>query len=97
MAKGKKKKTYMVTMEEIRKYEKRGYDKAMDRAFVYASLVPMLVLRDRYGFGAKRLEDVFDYLNELAVDISKGYLSLQDIADTISKETGLEIKLDKDL
>lgn len=95
--KKKKKKTYTLTWEEIKKYEKRGHDKAMEKAFVYASLVPLWVLRNNYGFGAKRLEDFFDCLNELSIDISRGYLSLQDIADTITKETGLEIILDKDL
>ena len=95
--KKKKKKTYVLTWEEIKKYEKRGHDKAMEKAFVYASLVPMFVLRDKYGFGEKRLGEFFDELNILTNDINDGYLSLKDIADTITKETGLEIVLDKDL
>lgn len=91
------KKTYTVTYDELKKYEERGYQRAMERASIYAGLVPMLVLRDRYGFGAKRLEDFFDYMNELIKDIDEGLLDIRDIAKAISDETGLEIRLDKDV
>lgn len=92
-----KKKTYMVTMEEIRKYEKRGYDKAIDMATLYSSLIPLWVLRNDYGFGAKRLEDFTDKIIELTQDLDAGRLSIMDIKKTIEEETGLIVRLDKDL
>lgn len=90
MSKKEKKKTYQVTLEELKKYEKRGYIRAKEEMSLYAVLIPMWVLRNKFGFGAKRLEDFLEALEELTEDIDQGYLSIKDIKETIKKETGLD-------
>lgn len=53
---------------------------------------PLLVLRDKYGFGKKRLGDFTEYLIDEIKALESGYVSLDDIAKVIKDETGIEIE-----
>lgn len=91
----KKTPTYNVTYDDIQGYIKKGYDKgradAIKRATDLSMAVPMMVLRDEFGFGQKRLLDFHNAFVELYDSISKGYLNINDIIKTINEETGVEI------
>lgn len=99
MAKKKEKKTktptYQVTMEQIRGYVQQGYiqgrDEAIKKATDFSMAVPIIVLRDEFGFGAKRLGQFIDATHELYDSIDRKYLNLDDIVKTIKEETGVEI------
>lgn len=99
MAKKKEKKaktpTYQVTIEQIRAYVQQGYiqgrDEAIKKATDFSMAVPIIVLRDEFGFGAKRLEKFIDATHELYDSIDQKYLNLDDIVKTIKEETGVEI------
>lgn len=97
MKKKKEKKTpvYQVTIEQIRAYVQQGYtqgrDEAIKKATDYSMVVPIIVLRDEFGFGAKRLEKFIDAIHELYDSIDQKYLNLDDIVKTIKEETGVEI------
>lgn len=87
--------TYQVTIEQIRAYVQQGYEKgrseAIQTATDYSMAVPIIVLRDEFGFGAKRLEKFIDATYELYDSIDQKYLNLEDIVETIKEETGVEI------
>lgn len=51
-------------------------------------MVTLLVLRNQ-GWGHKRLKKFNEEWNTIIVDVSNGWLSLSDIADTIYDEVGL--------
>lgn len=90
-----KKPTYNVTYDEIQNYIKKGYklgyEKAIEKASNYSLAVPMMILRDNFGFGKKRLLEFYNEFLELYDSVDKDYLDLEDIVKTIKEETGVEI------
>ncbi len=48
-------------------------------------------LRDKEGFGPNRLRRVLDTMNNYADSIRNGYLTIQDLQDTLREETGIEL------
>ncbi|WP_288961787.1 hypothetical protein [uncultured Peptoniphilus sp.] len=97
MKKKKKTKTptYTVTYDEIQNYIKHGYEKgkqdSIERATQLSMAVPIMVLRDEFGFGKKRIEKFVDAYMELYNAIDEGYLNLDDIIKTVNEETNVEI------
>lgn len=99
MAKKKDKKTktptYQVTLEQIRTYVQQGFEQgrreSIDIARDYSLAVPIIVLRDYFGFGGKRLEKFIDGMYEYYDSIDKKMLNLDDIIKAIREETGVEI------
>lgn len=56
--------------------------------------LPMLVLRDKYGFGKKRLERFLDQVLDVYDLFNKDYLTLEDIHQALYDETGIRITKD---
>lgn len=54
--------------------------------------VSLLILRDKWGFGKKRLQDFMFEFAEQVECLKKGYVSLEDMINVIQEETGLDIK-----
>ena len=93
----KKQKTplYQVTYKQIENYIEQGYKKgrydAIKEATELSMAVPMMILRDEFGFGGKRLVKFYEAFIDLYDSIDKKYLDLKDIIKTIKEETGIEI------
>lgn len=68
---------------------------ATDVAISIMKSVPLLVLRDKYGFGAKRLKDFQNYIDEMIKDIADNRLDFIDIITVLKEETGIEIEVPK--
>lgn len=92
----KKTPTYTVTYDEIQNYIRQGYEKgkqdSIQKATNFSLAVPLMVLRDEFGFGKKRLNQFFNNYLDLYDSIDKNYLDINDILKTLKKETGIEIK-----
>lgn len=52
----------------------------------------LLVLHDEYGFGTKRLLNVFARVADMAEAINMGLLSFGDIRETLIKEVGIDVE-----
>ena len=91
MKKKKKTPTYNLTWEQIENIKLKATSEAMDFDFRQMILLPLMVLRDHYGFGAKRLEDYIDYVADMLDSYNKGYLNLDDIEKTLEEETGIKV------
>lgn len=63
----------------------------IERTSQYSMAVPVMVLRDEFGFGKKRLDKFLDSYMELYDAIEEGYLNLDDIIKTLNEETSVEI------
>lgn len=88
--KGLKAKTYTLTDEQITRMKKNAVNEAMSVAFTLMLGIPVMVLHDKYGWGGKkRLPDFMDYVLDLYDSFNKGYLTLDDIRQTIEEETGV--------
>lgn len=91
----KKTPMYNVTFKDIENYIQKGYEKGrketIERASQLSMAVPIMVLRDEFGFGEKRIDKFIAAYIELYNSISEGYLDLNDIIKTINEETGVKI------
>lgn len=91
----KKTPTYNVTFKDIENYIQKGYEKgrkeSIERASQLSMAVPIMVLRDEFGFGEKRIDKFITEYIKLYEAIEEGYLDLKDIIKTINEETGVKI------
>ncbi len=87
----KKTPTYNVTFDDIQGYIKKGYDNAIKDAAKYSIAIPMMVLRDEFGFGQKRLLDFYNAFIDLYDSVDKNYITINEVIDVIKEETGVEI------
>ena len=87
--------TYNVTMDDIRGYVQQGYiqgrDEAIKKATDFSMAVPIIVLRDEFGFGGARLEKFIDGVYEYYESITKKLVDIDEIIEAIKDETGIEI------
>lgn len=86
---------YNFTAQQIEATYMKGFNKgkeeSLDFAIAYSMAVALMVLRDKFGFGAKRLEDFIDEAYEMYDSIENEYLDIEDIIQTIEEETGITI------
>ena len=69
--------------------------KKVDRGLaLQMELVVLLVLHDKFGFGAKRCLKAISEFEDMWDSINKNYLTLEDIAETVKNEIGLSIEDD---
>lgn len=94
MKKKNKTPTYNFTLEQIENIKRKTVEDTVDRvsreAFQRMMVLSLLVLRDEWGFGEKRISRFMDQLSVLIVDVSEGRLSMDDITATLEDE--LDIK-----
>lgn len=94
MKKKNKTPTYNFTWEQIEGMKRKTVEDTVDRvsreAFQRMMVLSLLVLRDEWGFGEKRMERFMDQLGTLVEDVSEGRLSMDDITATLEDELGLE-------
>lgn len=81
-------------MEQIEGMKRKAVEDTVDRvsreAFQRMMVLSLLVLRDEWGFGEKRISRFMDQLSVLIVDVSEGRLSMDDITATLEDELGIE-------
>lgn len=94
MKKKTKTPTYNFTWDQIEDIKRKAVKETVDRvsreAFERMMVLSLLVLRDEWGFGSKRMERFIDRLSELIEDVSEGRLSMDDIVDALEDELGIE-------
>ena len=50
------------------------------------NLIPLIVLRDKFGFGKVRLERYLEHYQEAVDSLNKGYLNLKDVEKVMLDE-----------
>lgn len=83
--------TYQVTIEQLKAYDQRGYERGRKEAFDYLMAISLIVLRDFFGFGGARLEKFIDGVYEYYESITKKLVDIDEIIEAIKDETGIEI------
>lgn len=94
--KKKKTPTYNMTLKQIeaerQKAWKDGFQKGKDDSFDLMIALPMIILRDKYGFGAVRLERFIEQMIDVFEAVYDGYVSFSDLLETLKDETGIDIR-----
>lgn len=50
------------------------------------------VMRDKEGYGAKRLRRLWDEVNYLSESVSSGRVNIRDLAETLRDEAGITLE-----
>ena len=61
----------------------------------YAMVIFLYVMREKEGYGDKRLKRVYDEMNDVVDSINKGYINLNDLEQVLSLEYDLTIEFQK--
>ncbi len=68
---------------------------AKSQGVIEAFVIFFSALRDKEGFGPKRLRRVLDAMNDYADSIQNGYVTIQDLQDTLKEEAGIELTFNR--
>lgn len=85
-----KKKSYTITEDTLEDLQKLSREKAIEDMIKLELMVTLMVLRDHYGFGKKRLNEFAKHHRDLLDSIEKGYVEYLDMYSTIEEETGFD-------
>lgn len=67
-------------------------ESVLEESISVINLIPLMVLRDKFGFGVVRLERYLDHLYDAIDSFNKGYINLIDVAEMLESEVGLKIE-----
>lgn len=84
--------TYNFTWEQIQQLKKEAAKEAVSEVIELTLGIPAMVLKDKYGFGKKRLPEALDHMVDLYESYEMGYLTLQDIRKALWEEGGYKIE-----
>lgn len=90
MKKGNK--TYNLTVDQLNQIKDKAVTEATGTAFTLMLAIPLIVLRDKYGYGQKRMDKFIDYVLDTFDSFDKGYVSLEDIEQVLYDEVGLKVR-----
>ena len=77
---------------DIKRMKREASDQALKSSFVLF----LSVMRDKEGYGIKRLQRVYDEVQALADSISKGYVNLFDLEKALREEANINIFYDQE-
>lgn len=84
------------TFQQLLKAKQEGYTKGVAKGVTGTvenySAVVLLCLKDKFNFTSEQLQDVAWYINDTFDSVEKGYLSLEDIIQTLKEEDGLDVR-----
>ena len=85
-----KKKNPQVTLRrsDVERMKKQITEDAVKSAFA----IFLMVMRDKWGFGAKRLNRLFDHICGLSEQVDEGYVSTAQLKKILKDEMGIVIE-----
>lgn len=87
--------TLNIRKTDLGKMKKDACKDAINIAFGLLLGLPLIVLKDKYGFGRKRLGDFLEEIVNQYQCYEEGHVDIEDIIKRIEHETDLEIRNDK--
>lgn len=86
---------YNIKSSDIAHMKEQAVDEAADAAMVLLLALPIKVMRDKYGFGAKRLTALADALTDEYQQFSDGDVTLEEYANLVYEYTGIKFERSK--
>lgn len=78
--------------QQLSKAKQEGYTKGVTGTIENYSAVVLLCLKDKFNFTTGQLQDVAKCIDDTFDSIEKGYLSVDDIIQTLKEEDDLDIR-----
>jgi len=85
--------TYNLKTSDIVDIKTDTAKQAISMALNMMIALPVLVLHDKFGFGPKRTEKLIDEIKLLYDSFDQGYLTIEDMKNTIYEELGIKIDM----
>ena len=76
------------TQADVRKAKKEAQTLAIDACWG----ILFSVMRDKEGYGQKRLRRLWDEVNYLSESVSSGRVNIRDLAETLRDEAGITLE-----
>lgn len=76
------------TQADVRKAKKEAQTLAIDACWT----ILFSVMRDKEGYGQKRLRRLWDEVNYLSESVSSGRVNIRDLAETLRDEAGITLE-----
>lgn len=87
-------KVFTLTESQIQEITKDAVLAGTKQGWNVCLMFVLMALRDRHGYGRKRLEDVCDSIEGKLELFNDGYVNMQDLVDTLYDETGVTIEIE---
>ena len=87
----KKNKSINLSVSQVQQMKKDITSEVSWTALILMLGIPLMVLRDKYGFGCIRLPRFIKQCIQLYDSFDKGYITLDDLHNTIKDETGINV------
>ena len=84
-----KKKNPVISMRESELRKLR--DKHRDEGILFVTVILFSVMRDKFGYGQKRLKRLYSAMEALSESIGAGYVKLTDLLTTLEEEANITI------
>lgn len=86
-----KEKVYTLTESQIKQMKSDATNEAMGQALILMLSLPCMVMRDKHGYGKKRMEQYVDDILDYWDSFNKGYITFDDCVKCLEEETGINI------
>ena len=80
------------SLKQIRKIKADAYAKGHRQAMKEVWMIPLIVLRDKYGFGPKRMTEYIQAFDNEIGAVNEGYLKIEDIKQMLRDEVGIDLE-----
>lgn len=81
-----------LTPKDLSIIEKRTRESTIEKTAELYSVAVAMVLRDKWGFGQKRLQRFMKQLEDMFDSLDKEYVSFDDCKEVLYKECGIKFK-----
>ena len=85
-----KKKTYVLTEEQIEEMKRDAVQTATRRAFLMFMSIPVMILRDKFGFGKPELSTVMDYALVWYEAVQENEVKMLELVKIAKDECGID-------
>ena len=89
-----KKKNPVITMRESELRKLR--DKHRNEGILFVTVIFLSVMRDKFGYGKKRLKRIYSAMEALAGSVGEGYVRLTDLQIALEEEAKITIGMKKE-
>ena len=92
--KGKAQKVYTLTQAQIDAMKKAAVDEAVSTGFILMLSIPITVLHDKYWVktASKKLPKFVDQCLDLYDSYNKGYVTFEELRETLWEEGGIKLE-----
>lgn len=87
MSKNKKNPVRQLRESDIKKIKLEATQNAIN----FSNLIFLSVMRDKEGYGVKRLKRLYDRIQNLVDSFNQGYVNIYDLKKVLEEEAGIAI------